>query len=294
MGWKPNRWLAAFMSFLITPLGLLYVQRPRWALGYFLLSLVMQVTAIGGLLLGFTRQSSLIAMLVLSWSLSVLAAVHAFRIGTASAPAITRHWYSRWYGLTCIPIAFFVLVFLLRAFLYEPFHVPSQAMHPTLPEGSLVFVRKLGYGDYGTFGTTLWRTQPTAAVARGDLILFRLVDDPQTVYVKRVIGMPGDRVECRHRQLVINGALVPTRAGPRDGEYDYASETIDGREVSIAYMAERPGRRCDEVVPEAHYFVLGDSRDNSRDSRYFGMVPRANLVGRVVKAIKAEPLVRAH
>jgi signal peptidase I len=285
MEWRPNRWIAALLSVVITPWGLFYVQRAKLAVGYLMLASALQIVLLATLFWGVADGIGL-GVGVLGWVVTIGAAVHAFRIAKASPATSTRRWYSRWSALVGIPLTFVAVVFLVRAFLYEPFRLPSESMHPTLPEGSLVFVQKFGYGDYSTFGITLVRARPTAAVTRGDLVLFRLSTDPKTVYLKRVIGLPGDRIECRSQGLIINGTPVPRQLEARDGGYQYATEIIDGRPASIALLPDRWSMECDVSVPEDHYFVLGDSRDNSRDSRHFGTVPRENLVGGVATHIK--------
>jgi signal peptidase I len=286
MEWQPKRWLAALLSFLMAPLGLLYVQRPRWAIGYFLAAVAIQMTGTLSLSFGVSPEGALRALGVLYWALNITAAIHAFRVATHSAPTSTRVWYSRWYGLLALPVAWYSGVLMFRAFLYEPFRFPSDSMYPNLRAGSLVMVSKHGYGNYQTLGLTLWRTAPTATIERGQLILFVLPNDESTIYLKRVIGLPGDRVECRDRRLTINDVAVPTTPAGSDDQFEYVDEIFDGKSVRIAHLLNRPGKGCDEVVPPGHYFVLGDNRSNSRDSRYIGMVPQTNLVGGAVATFK--------
>jgi signal peptidase I len=279
MEWKPKRWLAAVLSLLVAPLGLLYVQRPRWAIGYFGTALATQAALVVSLLFGVASQSAMLGLVVLWWVISIVAAIHAFRIASASAPASTRAWYSRWYGLLALPIAWYSGVLVFRAFLYEPFRFPSDSMYPNIRKGALVMVSKRGYGNYSSLGLTVLRTAPSVRLKRGQLILFFLPSDKKTVYLKRVIGLPGDHVECRNRRLTINSVAVPTTPAGSDDHFEYVDEVLDGESVRIAHLLNRPARDCDEVVPPGQYFVLGDNRSNSRDSRYFGMVPQANLVG---------------
>jgi signal peptidase I len=217
---------------------------------------------------------------------SIACAVHAYSIAKSTHSVAERKWYSRWSGLAVVPVVTLVLTFLIRAFIFEPFHIPAASMHPTLPEGSYIFVSKAGFGGYGSYGITLWRGEPTARIDRGDIVAFRLVRDPQTTYVKRVIGLPGDRIEYVNHRLVINHQVVPIELGDRDGDYQFAVEHLAETDVTIAFMPKRATRDFSDVVPPGHYFVLGDSRDNAQDSRFLGFVPRDHLVGRVVKILR--------
>lgn len=221
----------------------------------------------------------------IGWFLPIACAVHAYSIAKSTHSVAERKWYSRWYGLAVFPAVTLVLTLLIRAFIFEPFQIPSESMRPTLPEGSYIFVSKAGFGGYGSYGITLWRGEPTAQIDRGDIVAFRLVTDPRTTYVKRVIGLPGDRVEYVNRRLAINHQPVPIDLGDRDGDYQYAVEHLAETDVTIALMSKRPPSDFNGVVPPGHYFVLGDNRDNARDSRFIGFVPRDHLIGRVVKIL---------
>jgi signal peptidase I len=282
MEWRPKRWLAVVLSLLMAPLGLLYVQRPRWAMGYFVTTLAMVAAAIVSLSFGFAADRAILSLTVLGWVVNITAALHAFRVASASAPSSARAWYSRWYGLLALPLVCYAVVFLFRAFLYEPYNLPSDSMYPNVRKGALVFASKWGYGDYSTLGLTLLRTTPSVTLKRGQLILFRLPGHEDTIYLKRVIGLPGDHVECRNQQLTINSVAVPTTPAGSDSEFEYVDEVIDGQSVRIAHLLDRRAKGCDEVVPPDHFFVLGDNRTNSKDSRYFGVVPLGNLVGSAV------------
>lgn len=186
---------------------------------------------------------------------------------------------------------FFVAVILtFRTFVYEPFKIPSGSMIPSLLVGDYLFVSKFSYGVHIPF--TRQRLGEGEGPQRGDVAVFRYPMDPNKAYIKRVVGLPGDRVEYRDKLLFINGQ--PTRYTPQ-GEYTYRNE--QGFEVQAQKFMERLGERDHEilnqpfsysafamsqVVPQGHYFVMGDNRDNSNDSRAWGFVPAYQLVGRAV------------
>ena len=183
------------------------------------------------------------------------------------------------------PIILVVLV--LRSFIVEPFRIPSGSMMPTLLAGDFILVNKFSYGlRLPIFGTKIYSI---GEPRRGDIVVFRYPVDPSVDYIKRVVGLPGDRVRYIDKTLYINDKLMPQEAV---GTYTGVGV---GRDMSgAAVHREQLGqvnheillesfRRLKEgefVVPAGHYFVMGDNRDNSNDSRYWGTVPEANLVGK--------------
>lgn len=195
-------------------------------------------------------------------------------------------------------IAVFLAV-LIRTFLFEPFNIPSGSMKPTLLVGDYLFVNKPSYGysrysfPFGMAPLTdrVWDKPPQ----RGDVIVFKLPSNPGVDYIKRLIALPGETVQMRSGRLYINGELVEREAlgvrednGP-DGRgvpmYHYL-ETLPGGSVHEIYE-ESDNEDLDDtapyIVPEGHYFMMGDNRDNSQDSRVehvVGYVPYENLVGR--------------
>ena len=184
------------------------------------------------------------------------------------------------YSRSFFPVLLFVLI--VRSFVFEPFRIPSGSMMPTLLQGDFIFVKKYAYGL--RLPVTETKFLNTGEPERGDVIVFRLPSDPSINYIKRVIGLPGDQVRYQRHRLTINGELVDLKQHP-------AATNMDPRFV------ERLGEREHEIritdasnllrdgvyeVPEGHYFVMGDNRDNSRDSRFIGAIPEANLVGEAV------------
>lgn len=285
--WRPTPWIAAVLGLVFGGVGLLYVQRAWLAVAFYCLSWAAALAllyAVWGL--GFYIDLAVLGWF--SWAIAIACAVYAYRVACATASVAERKWYSRWYVLVAVVLVPLVAVFLVRSFVYESYKMQSQSMHPTIPERSWLFVTKPGFGLCRAYGITIWRSPPTAQLARGEIVAHRLVTDPGTTFIGRIAGLPGERIEYRDRRLVIDGKNVPVRLEARDGMYQYAVERLDGHEATVAFIPERRSRDWTGVVPPDHYFVLGDSRDNARDSRFdeVGFVPRDHIVGRIVKIVK--------
>jgi signal peptidase I len=178
-------------------------------------------------------------------------------------------------------------VFLIRSFLVEPFKIPSGSMMPTLLVGDFILVNKYDYGlRVPVINNTFVEIKHPR---RGEVMVFRFPKDPSLDYIKRVVGLPGDRIEYRNKQIFVNGRPV---AQKDDGYYDYVAPGLN--QVSLRRMQEQLGDHNHNIliddsnpvvdgeitVPEGQYFVMGDNRDNSNDSRFWGFVPDRNIVGR--------------
>ena len=178
-----------------------------------------------------------------------------------------------------IVIAIFVIIFLTQAF-----QIPSESMEQTLLVGDYLLVDKVYYGDGGHWGEIM----PYHQVQRGDIIVFKWPVKPQQHFVKRVIGVPGDRIRMMHGRVFVNGKETEEKyAVFKAHNYDFYRDDFPNvryrsRQVTDAWWQDFPGfiRNGDLLVPEGHYFVLGDNRDQSLDSRYWGFVPRENIVGK--------------
>lgn len=192
------------------------------------------------------------------------------------------------YGASFFPVI--LIVFVLRSFLVEPFKIPSGSMMPTLLVGDFILVNKFSYGVRLPVLNT--KVLDTGAPQRGDVAVFRFPRDPRQDYIKRVIGVPGDQVTYRNRTLYVNGQQVPdTYVGPYVGPSEPGGPNLAGAQVKDENLLgvehrvlirpnQPPGPEGTWTVQEGQYFVMGDSRDNSADSRFWGFVPEENLVGK--------------
>lgn len=189
------------------------------------------------------------------------------------------------YAHSFFPIVF--LVFLLRSFIAEPFRIPSASMMPTLLIGDFILVNKYTYGI--RLPVINKKILDLNEPKRGDVVVFRFPKDPKVDYIKRVIGLPGDKVAYYDKKIYVNGAPVSQVSlgsyfGRGQGEdmtgSEHLEEDLAGVEHSILVRNGAPSVEGSYVIPEGSYFVMGDNRDNSNDSRYWGTVPEENLVGR--------------
>ena len=187
------------------------------------------------------------------------------------------------YARSFFPVLLFVLV--IRSFVFEPFRIPSGSMMPTLLQGDFIFVKKYSYG----LRLPVLETKfiETGMPERGDVVVFRLPSDPAVNYIKRVVGLPGDRVVYDAHRLTINGEEIPLERDSKTPDHfgiPQFTETLGEREHAI--LIAQPSRTYDDgefIVRPGHYFMMGDNRDNSQDSRVIGQIPETHLVGEAVR-----------
>ena len=187
------------------------------------------------------------------------------------------------YAAAFLPVLLVVL--LARSFFYEPYRIPSGSMRPTLEVGDFIFVNKYVYGL--RLPVTNTRILELGAPERGDVVVFKLPADSSANFIKRLVGLPGDVIEYRNKRLTINGEPVPLSVPtPVSAGSPYsalqAEERLGEARHDVYFMPGQRGRENSYTVPAGHYFVMGDNRDNSRDSRYpgVGFIPEHRLVGR--------------
>lgn len=189
------------------------------------------------------------------------------------------------YARSFFPVLLIVL--LLRSFLVEPFRIPSGSMMPTLLSGDFILVNKFAYGL--RVPVLKKKMVEIGEPKHGDVVVFRFPEDPSVDYIKRIVGVPGDVIGYYKKTVYINGKAMTQQA---NGTYIGSGagvnmsgaleqlEQLDQVKHHILIDPNAPTQEGEVRVPEGHYFVMGDNRDNSNDSRYWGMVPEANLVGK--------------
>ena len=215
--------------------------------------------------------------------------------------ALNQPWWLDW---TAGLFPVIVIVFFLRSFVYEPFKIPSGSMYPTLEVGDFILVNKFHYGIRLPITNT--KIVENHTIKRGDPLVFQYPLNTKINYIKRVVGLPGDEVSYLNKKVAINGKAILTETMP---DY-YNEDSLRYSQQFREYLGEIPNRVLNDKafpayisspmshnaaeycrysaegvvckVPQGHYFVLGDNRDNSQDSRYWGFVPEDNVVGKPV------------
>jgi signal peptidase I len=212
------------------------------------------------------------------------AASQAQENGETTEPRVREPLFVE-YARSFFPI--FLIVLLLRSFLVEPFKIPSASMMPTLLIGDFILVNKYDYGI--RLPVLNYKIIDNSIPERGDIVVFRYPEDPSIPFIKRIVGLPGDKIAYYDKTLYINDVSVSQiLRGRYKGQG--AGVMMDGASLRIEKLDDvsheilvDPGRisqQLETVVPKGHYFALGDNRDNSKDSRFWGFVPDQNLVGR--------------
>ncbi len=191
-----------------------------------------------------------------------------------------------------------LLVFVIRSFIVEPFKIPSGSMNPTLLAGDYILVNKFSYG----LRVPVWNAVflNTGAPKHGDVMVFHFPPNPKIDYIKRVVGLPGDRIQYQNKQLMINGQVMqttPLLGADNVWQQDsiVSAKRLEEQLFDVKHQIlihDIPNRYASNtigdqflneesvVVPDGHYFVMGDNRDNSSDGRVWGFVPDQNLVGK--------------
>ena len=304
--WKPKAWLSIFYGLVIQPFTFLYVNKAK--LFWFYLILIIFVTLIDTKLQAIDDTESWHHNIYFTWLFLIICPIHAYLICRGYDKGQRKKWYAGWLATLVCFVMFFAFLSLVRAFIYEPFSIPARSMSPTLNPGDQVIVSKSGFGNYRYFGLQIVKKAPSKTLKRGNVVVFQYPQNPQIDFVKRVIGLPGDTVIYRDKSIFIKPSCMDESANcpgftevakeykftdsGAGSEHEYYKESLDNdsyviklnnnqKDLSERYFYQ-VGTQTDEwLVPDKHYFVLGDNRDNSLDSRYWGFVPESNIIGKI-------------
>jgi signal peptidase I len=300
---QPGRrtWVAIALSLLSPSLGMMYLGRGRRALCYFIATFAGLAVTIALAANGHWKGG--VSYASLNEILTLVGIVDCYRIARSLSGQFSGPWYSRWHGIAGVVAGVTVFILCLRGFVIEPYRIPGGSMTPALRIDDLILVKKWEYGVRMPFVHNM--LIELGSPRRGDVIVFRIPFDPGQYYVKRVVGLPGDRVQYADRTLVINAEPVERR--PKEsfvdrsshqqylqfeehlGEANYSVIYVDGDSPSVHPAVQHTDRQACTyagggvscTVPPQSYFVIGDNRDNSEDSRYWGFVPVRNIAGKV-------------
>lgn len=271
-------WPAAIVGYCLSPVvGMLYLGQGRRAVFY--LGLVALLVCLPFLVahVGLLPISAETAVDLSTFAYGIAGAFHCYRLASGQGERVPKVWFSRWYALIALAATTFMLLVAVRLVFWEPFNVPAASMEPSLQVGDTIIASKLAYR--------------LADPERGDIAVFLSPQDNETAYVKRLVGLPGDRVQMKAGSLYLNEQRVQRQeVEPQPMHYSrgiggfYREILLSGHSYLIHEYSD--DQRFDDTdaykVPAGHYFFLGDNRDNSLDSRnYIGFVPHENLIGRV-------------
>jgi signal peptidase I len=304
---RRKRWIAVLLSVALPPIGMLYVVRPLRAIVYLAAGVLIYPGAVMAAIAGIANAWTMLIVAIITWRF--VAAVEGYRLAPSWRGG-SLPWHARAPALVAFFVAAWLSLAALRAFVVEPFRIPSASMRPTLQVGDHIFVSKTAYGwDIPLTGGRLLRF---AGPRRGDVAVFRYPGDRSLSYVMRVVGQPGDSVAYVGKRLIINGRAAPTHErGSEDGLTRYeerldevthailvAPQTRPYMSTAVGDFPNKEQCRYDDAgfackVPARHYFVMGDNRDNTNDSRYWGFVPEDDFIGRAFLVWSARDPVRA-
>lgn len=269
----PKRWLASLIALISPPLGMLYIVRPVAACAYLLATVAV---AIAVFLFPAIRITRYLPALI-----AIFAAIHAWRVSPSVSFSRGRPWYSKWYGLTVIASLCAISIFAFRSFVIEPFRMPSVSMEPTIPIGSYIFVNKIGFGNYGSYGFRFPTMNRSASIRRGDLVVFDAPSQPGAQFIMRVVAIEGDRLEHKNHQLTVGGLNALQKSVVASDGRELVTESFGGIEYRALVDRSMPSRDAEESIAQGYVYVMGDNRSNSYDSRYWGPLSVDRIIGRV-------------
>lgn len=276
---KPRAWLVVLLAVLSPALAFLYIGKGKWGGLYFIINL---------LFLYFLKLHPFMPFAVLLLHLLGLIAACIM-----AHKAVTYNWY-RLHVFLKILAGLYLLAVMTRLLWFNVYHISSVSMYPTIHQGGYLIAKRWGLGY---FNPLLGRQFDIQQLTRGEVILFAYPLKPSHVYIKRVIGLPGDKIAFDKGTLLLNGKKQILRVQPQSSPYiAYYDEQIGSQPYTIVRMLDQDFsasyqfmKSCPVInqlnvctVPAGQVFVLGDNRDQSADSRFWGYVPVQNIIGRVI------------
>lgn len=304
--WKPKGWLAITLGLVTQPFVFLYVNKINLFIFYLILTIAVGILDLK--LHSIPEISKWLEGINLSWLIILICPVHAFIVVRNYDNSLKRSWYANWWVTTLCFMSMFFSVALVRVFYFEPFKMSAASMSPTINSEDQLIVSKNGFGNYRYLGLEIAETVPSVKPTHGDIIVFRH-PTKKADWVKRVIGLPGDTILYKNKTIYLKKTCVNNSNSCPDfsliekkeknnlmvnqGTNVIYEESIDNitynilinskRIDSVSHYFKQANRKVGEwVVPDGQYFVMGDSRDDSFDSRYLGFIPQSNIIGKVV------------
>lgn len=279
MDWKLREWTAVILGLLHPPLALLYLNRPVWAIVY-------EVGIVGA---GFFEYFALNKnsypsqnYFPLATLFFVPAVFHVIWETTQKRSFAYRPWYSRWYGIVVVFIGMLTIMFFINVFFFSVYRETNDSMFPLIPKETSIVVKKWGYGNYEWHGFSVVRRAPTIDIRRGDVVVFSYSNKRDQNFVKRVVGLPGDRIQYTREGLFVNGILRTKEEVHSTEEFQLRREVLGNNPYEVLFSKTDQAPDFEIIVPPWHLFLLGDNRDRSIDSRFWGPIPEWDIVGKVV------------
>jgi signal peptidase I len=264
-------WVAVIITLLLSPvIGMCYLNRGKAAIGYFILTLFAATAGCAMIFFGILNINPKKLIMVIGLIIGIIGAIHTYILAKNRNVDEPLKWYSKFKGMLLIWLIQLLLALLIRWFICEPFDIPTDSMSPNVNKGAYLFINKFIYGY----------SDPK----RGDIIVFK-IKNANIDYIKRIIGMPGDRIQIKQGILYINDVAVPQK---EIADYQLSHQFIETLPNGVEYKIlidtiESPLNNTDVYsVPDNSYFVMGDNRDHSEDSRVMGkigFVPKQTIAG---------------